>query len=137
VNLRSGRGCERGSTLIEVLVALVIFGGAIVGFAVATTSARRNGDSSRFEAEATTLAIDKLEELRTLESNDAELSVGAHADGSNPLRPDGTPGGVYTRTWQVTNALPTSGMRRVEMRVRWPSPLGERSVLLVSAFTSS
>ena len=127
---------EHGSTLIEVLVAVLILGGVIVSFAVATMSARRSGDTSRFEAEATTLAIDKLEELRTLASSDADLSAGAHTDASNPLRPDGTSGGVYTRTWHVTDALPTPGMRRVEMRVRWPSPLGQRSILIVSAFNS-
>ena len=137
MNLQNAHSGERGSTLIEVLVALVIFGGAIVGFAVATMGAQRSGDSSRFEAEATTLAIDKLEGLRTLASSDAELSVGEHTDGSNPLSPDGAPGGVYTRTWRVTDALPMSGMRRIEMRVSWPSPLGRRSVLLVAAVTAS
>lgn len=134
---RNAHGGERGATLIEVLVALVIFGGVVVGFAVATEGAQRSGDSSRFEAEATTLAIDKLEGLRTLPSTNADLSVGEHTDGANPLRPDGAPGGVYTRTWRVTDALPMSGMRRIEMRVSWPSPLGGRSVLLVAAVTVS
>jgi prepilin-type N-terminal cleavage/methylation domain-containing protein len=137
MSARIVRGREHGSTLIEVLVALVIFGGVIVGFATATMGARRGGDSSRSAAEATTLAIDKLEELRTVASSDAELSAGDHSDGSNPLQADGGPGGVYTRTWRVTDALPTAGMRRVEMRVSWPSPLGRKSVLLVSAFTAS
>ena len=137
MNLRRVKGDEHGGTLTEVLVALVIFGGVIVGFAAATMGARRSGDSSRFEAEATTLAIDKLEDLRTLAASDAELSVGEHSDGGNPLRPNGAPDGVYTRTWRVTDALPMAGMRRIEMRVSWPSPLGRKSVLLVAAFTVS
>lgn len=127
---------DRGASLIEALVAVVIFAVVIVGFAASTIGARRSGDASRYEAEATTLAMDKLEDLRSRQWSDGDLTAGAHTDAGNPLRPDGASGGVYTRTWQITSDLPMAGMRRLEMRVSWPSPLGERSVLLVSTFTA-
>jgi Tfp pilus assembly protein PilV len=125
---------ERGASLIEAVVAVLIFSTVVVGFARTTMSSRRTGDWSRFEAEATTLAMDKLEYLRTRPATDAELTSGAHVDATNPLRPDGTSGGVYTRTWQITQNVPIVGMSRIEMRVAWPSQIGGRSVLLVSTF---
>ncbi|MGH7803146.1 MAG: hypothetical protein ACREQJ_02260 [Candidatus Binatia bacterium] len=126
---------ERGAGLIEVIVAVLIFAIAVLGFATSTTSARQAGDASRFEAEATTLAMDKLEELRTRLPTDPELGAGAHTDTDNPLRPDAETGGIYTRTWQMTPNLPMLGLGTIEMRVTWPSQLGPRGVVLVSTFT--
>ena len=128
-------GEESGASLIEVIVSVLIFSFVVVGFARTTMSARRTGDQSRFEAEATTLAMDKLEYLRTRLPTDTDLTSGTHVDSVNPLRPDGTSGGVYTRSWRITSDLPMLGMSRVEMRVSWPSQIGTRSVLLVSTFS--
>lgn len=123
---------ERGASLVEILVATMIFSFFVVGFARSTMSSRRTGDASRFESEATILALDKLEQLRTLLPTAADVTDGTHVDAANPLHPQGTTGGVYSRSWQVTSNVPTLGMKRVEMRVSWPSALGARSVLLVT-----
>ena len=136
MNPRGANVDERGSSLIEVMVAVVIFSVFILGFARTTMTARRTGDSSRFEAEATTLAVDKLEHLRTLLPTSADLTPGTHSE-ANRLRPDGMPGGVYTRSWTVTTNLPMVGMSRIQMRVAWPSQVGTRSVLLVSTFSTT
>lgn len=127
-----GRREERGASLVEILVATLIFSFFVVGFARSTMNSRRTGDASRFESEATILALDKLEQLRVLLPTHADLTDGAHVDAANPLRSQGTTGGIYGRSWQVTSNVPTLGMKRVEMRVSWPSPLGARSVLLVT-----
>ena len=129
------RANERGASLIEVIVAVLIFAVAVLGFGQTTVSSRRAGDSSRFEAEATTLAMDKLEDLRRRLPTDAQLTAGTHTDTANPLRPSGVGGGTYTRTWQVTRNLPVVGLAQIEMRVTWTSQLGQRRVVLVSTFT--
>jgi Tfp pilus assembly protein PilV len=123
---------ERGASLVEILVATLIFSFFVVGFARSTMNSRRTGDASRFESEATILALDKLEQLRMLLPTHADLTDGAHVDTVNPLHPHGASGGIYSRSWQVTSNLPMLGMKRVEMRVSWPSQLGARSVLLVT-----
>ena len=125
----------KGAGLIEVIVAVLIFATAVLAFGQSTMSARRAGDESRFEAEATTLAMDKLEELRTRLPIHADLATGAHTDPANPLRPSGSGGGIYTRTWQMTPNVPIAGLGRVEMRVTWRSQLGPRSIVLVSTYT--
>jgi hypothetical protein len=57
------------------------------------------------------LAHDKIEELASKVSTDAQLTAGNHADAANPLNPHGTAGGIYTRTWVVTNNVPATGSR--------------------------
>lgn len=121
-----------GASLIEILVAVCLFSFVIVGLAQSTMSSHRTGDASRFDAEATILAYDKLEQLRTRLSTDTDLADGAHVDAANPMRADGGASGIYSRSWQVASNSPTLGMKRIEMRVSWASPLGPRSILLVS-----
>ncbi|MGH7899600.1 MAG: type IV pilus modification PilV family protein, partial [Candidatus Binatia bacterium] len=126
----SKRG-DQGAALIEIMVAVVILVSAVIGLASSTISARRAGDSSRHAAEATTLAFDKIEHLRTLLPTDPELSPGSHTDPANPLGPDGNSGGFFTRSWTVTSNLPIPLLARVEMDVAWATQTGTRSVTLV------
>jgi Tfp pilus assembly protein PilV len=108
-----------GMTLVEVLVAVLTFLVVVVGLASSVTSARRTELSSRQIAEATTLAVDKLEHLRTLLLLHPEIAPGSHQDPANPLHGNGATGGIYTRTWTVTQNLPILGMRQVRMTVSW------------------
>ena len=121
-----------GIGLTEVLVAVAIFVSVIVGLGKSVLSARRATDSSRDLAEATTLAIDKIEHLRTLFLASSDLSPGTHTDAANPLGPGGVSGGTFTRTWSVADNVPVAGMRRVEMRIQWRERNRTGSVTLVS-----
>ena len=136
------RRAERGAALIEIMVAVVIFAAVSAGLASSTINAKRTSDSSRHAAEATTLAFDRLEQLRTAGSGAADFTTGSHTDTANPMNSNNTGSGIFTRTWTVTSSLPglspviTPGaLLRVEMRVSWPNPNGATgSVTLVSYF---
>jgi Tfp pilus assembly protein PilV len=123
---------DRGISLTEVLVAVLIFLTLVLGVGSSMLNARQTGDSSRQLAEATTLAVDKMEHLRTLQLSSADLSAGSHNDAANPLRSDGATGGTFTRTWTVTSDVPVAGMRRVQMTVSWTNRGRPGSVTLVS-----
>ncbi|MGH7819329.1 MAG: type IV pilus modification PilV family protein [Candidatus Binatia bacterium] len=125
---------EAGTSLVEIVVALVIFTVIILGLGNSVVSSRQTGASSRALAEATTLALDKLEHLRTLLLIDAQVAAGAHADATS-FHPDGTTGGPYTRTWTITQDLPVVGMKRVEMRVSWMDRGVPASITLVTYLT--
>jgi Tfp pilus assembly protein PilV len=138
------RGKSKGSALIEVMVALVIFVLVTLGITSSTINATRTADGSRHAAEATTLALDRLEHLRTLSSSAADLTSGTHSDPANPLSASGAGGGIFTRTWTVTTSLPSlspavaSGtVGRVDMQVSWPTKGGAGSVTLVGYFKLS
>lgn len=131
---------QRGSALIEVLVAAVIFVLVTLGLTSSTLNAKRSADGSRHAAEATTIAFDKLEQLRTLDPSDSALTAGSHTDSPNPMTVTGTSGGIFTRTWTVTQltsvspALTDGAMARIDMRVSWPTNGGAGSVTLVGYF---
>lgn len=98
--------------MLTFVVILAGLGGSVL-------NARRAEASSRFIAEATTLALDKVEHLRTLLLVHPDAAPGNHLDPSNPLGSDGTNGGIYNRTWRVTQDVPLVGMRRAEVSVSW------------------
>lgn len=93
---------ERGSALIEILVALVVF--ALVAAATAETlavahHARR---SSELAMRATTLAGERLERLR----------AGDRSSDPAPLGP-------FTRSWRTAPAGSTPGLTRFDVTVAW------------------
>ena len=123
---------QSGSSLIESVIAVAVFLSVTLGFAGSTLHASRKAHVSRAVAEGTTLAFDKLEELRTRVLTHADLTSGAHTDTLNPLQPTGVRGGIYTRTWTVTADSPIDGMKRIEMRVAWPERGGAQTLTLVT-----
>jgi len=135
---------DGGFALVEVIIAALIFVFAALGLTSSTVNAKRAADGSRFASEATTLAFDKLEQLRTLDPSSTDLTAGSHADGANPMRSNGSGRGIYSRSWTVTATLPTLTpavttvtIGRVDVRVSWPSPTGTGAVTLTSYFKLS
>ncbi len=121
--MRRARG-QRGSTFIEVLAAVVVFAVVAVGLSPALLSTRKVADLSTNQAIATTLAEDKIEQIRTLST------VANGSDG--PLQADGTSGGIFNRSWTVTSSTPVSGVSRVAVVVSWQDRVGTPSVQLVT-----
>jgi prepilin-type N-terminal cleavage/methylation domain-containing protein len=121
---------QRGFSLIEAIVAATLLSIISLGAALGADRAVRQNMYSKSLAAATTLAHDKIEELQSKVSTDALLTTGNHADALNPLKPDGTTGGTYTRTWTVTNNVPTTGLKTVQVTVTWNNYSVSRNVSL-------
>jgi prepilin-type N-terminal cleavage/methylation domain-containing protein len=122
---------EEGFTLIEALVAASLLSIIALGFAMGADRAVRFNVYSRSLTAATTLAQAKVEELASKISTDAQLTAGNHIDASNPLTAEGTAGGTYTRTWVVTDNLPASGLKTINVTVTWQIMGEARTVNLV------
>jgi Tfp pilus assembly protein PilV len=137
-------GEHGGAALVEIVVALVIFVAVSVGLTSSTINAKRTSDGSRHAAEATTLAFDKLEQMRAEAPTSADFTAGSHTDAATPMGANGSAGGIFTRTWTVTTNLSglspsvtTGVIGRVDMRVSWPTPSGTAAVTLVSYYRLS
>jgi type IV pilus assembly protein PilV len=98
---------EAGFTLVEVMIALLLTVIAVVGIIGLYRVETRASSNSRHTTEASVLAEDKTEILRTT----------AISDGSETVDEQGLPGGIYLRSWQT---IPTGGgYSDITVKVTW------------------
>ena len=122
--------CQRGASLVEIMVALVIFG---VGLTMAIRNLPEGNAKttrSRNMSIAVNLAQEKLEDLMALPYSDADLAAGTHTDADNPIR------GHFDRSWTVTDDTPITGMKSVSVSVNFPTASAD-SVRTLRTFISS
>ncbi|OFV86646.1 MAG: hypothetical protein A3J75_06075 [Acidobacteria bacterium RBG_16_68_9] len=109
---------DTGFTSLEVLVGATLFSVIAAGLAVTTIGATKANTTSRDAAAASTLIYDKIEQFRA-DLNPADLDPGAHSDPNNPVSPLGAAGGMFTRTWVVTQNAARPGVHQVVVTVSW------------------
>lgn len=118
------RGAQSGFTMVEVMVALGILAFGILAVASMQTSSLRGTRTAHCVTEATTAAMDKVEDLMMLPYTDADLSNGAHGpeyDATNTYRID----------WTVTDDVPVESTKAIDVTVQWQ----ERGVIRTSSLT--
>jgi hypothetical protein len=81
--------------------------------------------------QATLLARAQIEEFKTV-TDVTTLDAGPFDDLNNPVDENGDPGGIFTRSWVVSNPAGGSKTRQVEMTVSWTRDGRNRSVVLTS-----
>jgi prepilin-type N-terminal cleavage/methylation domain-containing protein len=101
---------ERGFSLIELLIALTVLMIGVAGILALQMTALRATAYSRHATEATILAEDKMEELRTQPYMSGQDQVNAQGI----LDPEGR----YQRVWTVTEP-PAGGAPSVTVQVNW------------------
>jgi prepilin-type N-terminal cleavage/methylation domain-containing protein len=117
-----GKG-SRGFTLIELVVAILVFALGITGIMKMHQASVQSNNFSMQLSQAMNVAEDKMDYLRGLGLNNNSMSVGAHNT------PDVVAMGVpYTITWTVVNTPNTfNRSRTVSMRITWQQKaLGHR-----------
>jgi len=108
----------KGFTLVEILIAILLLVIALVGLASVTVSVIKGNDLSRMVTTATTLAKDKMEELKNLSTTSAGYD--ALIDGSPTVLE-----AIYTRAWTVGAVgvtAPdddTTKMKKITVTVTW------------------
>ena len=120
---------NRGFTLIEVLIAMAIFAIGILAVASLQLSNTKNNTTGNITTQATMLARQKLEELKTVPD---VTTLTSGTDPNNPLDADGNAGGIYNRQWNVSNPLGGSTSRQISVTVSWNRRGQNRSVVLES-----
>jgi Tfp pilus assembly protein PilV len=120
VERRSTRGRSGGFSLVEALVATFLLSVALLGLSSNAISLTRNNKTADSTSSATALAIEKLEQLRSMPLGAAEHASGDYLDPLNPLNADGTPLGPYIRGWVISeNDQPSWGLKTVTVSVSW------------------
>lgn len=103
-----------GFTLIETLAAMAVFAIASMGMAIGVSSVIRANQRSFLSSVATTLAQDKLEELKA-KSPENIVSCSTACDNPVPT----TQKVAFIRTWVVSDDSPTVGVKQIDVTVEW------------------
>ena len=122
---------SRGVSLVEILIALLVFG---IGISLAMRTLPASGSTSKRSrdlSEATNLAQEKIEELMAVEYDGPDLSDGFHTDIHNPIN------ARFTREWTVVDDRPVVGMKQVTVAVSFPSKSSDNSAKLTSIISNS
>ena len=98
---------RRGFTLIECIVAIVVFFIVMGGLSSLTITVIKGNSLSQAMTVATALATDKIESLQNM-SYETIVSGGPEALQS-----------VYTRQWVVTDNSPVPNMKTMTVTVSW------------------
>jgi prepilin-type N-terminal cleavage/methylation domain-containing protein len=122
---------SRGFTLIEALVALVIVALGLIALVGVQLRLSRDAEGSRQRTEATRLAQEKLEELRTF----TQIKAGAGASAWDALAAGNeavaglTSNTAFTRTWSLGGAV-GDAQRPLRVSVAWDVRANDRTETL-------
>ena len=102
-----------GFTLIEVLIALVIFSVAFLGLAGLMVQTTKNNSFGGRMTEAATFAQDKLEEFRAI----GWIKIPPNTNGVD--YPNGATGIAYTRNWGVAPNPLNANLKEITVTIDW------------------
>ncbi len=134
---------QRGASLLDSLVALVVLAGSTVGLGHLQTQLRLGADVSRQRAEANRIGVAEMERLRVDAAFDAASGPRAFdALGDAETLHDGAPGDVTNANYRIVRRVEAAsalgGVRPVTLRVQWSDRAGiAREVRLASALARS
>jgi Tfp pilus assembly protein PilV len=124
---RSDRPGERGISLVEILIALVVLSLGIMSIAGIFPAGTRTELQTRMQSSANYFAQQKLEQLRSTSWNDPSLTAGRHPAGSDCDTLGTTK--AWLRFYEVTDlAAPMQDIKLVSVNVSW-TYRGTRSVV--------
>lgn len=109
----SERRAEAGFTMIEVMVAMLLTALAVMGIIAMFMSSTQSTDLARHTTEATVLAQDKIEFLRTQGAAVAQSGTDTALDDRGV-----TGSGIYTRTWTETVSA-SADYATISVSVTW------------------
>lgn len=124
---------EGGFTLIEVLIGISIFAIGMLAVARMQMLTVRNTSVGNFTSQATMLAHQKMEELKTMAFADLNNEV------ENDIDEEGNTGtgGVYNRTTTImTPAAPLGDhARQIQVQVQWNAAHGGNRTIEINSLT--
>jgi prepilin-type N-terminal cleavage/methylation domain-containing protein len=101
---------KNGFSLIEVLIALVLFAVGMLGVGAMQIGSIKGNSFSQEVTQATVLSQEKLEELKKMPFDDSNLSNGHHDEGV-------LSGSEFTRSYDVESTSTT--LKAVTVTVQW------------------
>ena len=128
-----GDGCA-GFLIVEVMIAMAVFlvGFLAVGALVGSTA--RNNTNGNILTQATMLAAEALEDFKNTPDISTLAVGGPYQDANNPIDERGNAGGIYSRSWTVSDPIGENTSRRIEVTVSW-ARLGQSRAVTLTTIT--
>lgn len=104
---------HKGLTLLEAVIAMALFFIAVLAFAGVTVTASKGAAASKHLTTATTLAQEKLEQVRSAGYDAAAALETTEAYGSMPDYP------LYQRVVRMETGRPVPGLQTATVTVWW------------------
>ena len=114
---------DGGFSLIEVLFALTFLAVGILAVASMIPAGTRGVTQSRILTTGLMAAQTKMEQLKG--TTFSSLAAGTFTDTTS----------VFQRTWTVTDSVPMSGCKRIQVTVSWSDARGSQNTQLTSYVT--
>ena len=108
---------ERGTTLVELLMALVVLSIGVLGVAQLFPTGTRVQVQDRLRTEASQLSREKIEQLHNVAAGDPSLTAGRHPAGAPEQV--GSAGGLKRYYDVESMAAPLDNLLKVTVHVTW------------------
>jgi type IV pilus assembly protein PilV len=129
-NRQTRPSTEKGFTLIELMVTVVVLAVGLLALAQMGVMAIQTNKSTSEYAIATRLATNKIDVLK--KTTYADLIPNNYVDPNNPMNSEEKTGeafSVYSRSWVIASGS-TSGTKKIKVEVSWSN--GSKKVTLNS-----
>jgi len=111
------RNPERGSTLLELMISLIVLSVGVLGVSQLFPTGTRVQVQDRIRTEASQLSREKIEQLRILPVGDPDLNPGRHPAGATEKLGDA---GNLERYYDVEQlAAPLDNLKKITVSVTW------------------
>lgn len=121
-----------GFLIVEVIIAMAIFAIGFLAVGTLVISTTRNNTAGNILTQATLLASETLEDLKSTPDITTLALGGPFQDPNNPIDARSNAGGVYTRSWSISDPLGQNTSRRIEVTVSWNRIGQNRSVTMAT-----
>lgn len=124
-------GCNsHGYLLLETLIAIGIFSIGFLAVGTLILSTTRNNTTGNIATQAAMLAARTLEDLKSTTDLTTLATVAEHG----PIDHMGNAGGIFWRSWTISNPVGFDTSRRINVTVRWDR-LGQNRRVELSTIT--
>jgi Tfp pilus assembly protein PilV len=118
---------QKGYLLIEALISMAIFAIGFLAVGTMVIGTTRNNTRSNIMTQATLLATQTLEEFKNT-PNINTLEDGDEYTDAAPVDQWGNPGGIFTRSWRISDPLGSDTSRQIDITVSWTRRGHQRNI---------
>jgi len=125
------RDDKKGYLLIEALISMAIFAIGFLAVGTMVIYTTRNNTRSNIMTQATLLATQTLENFKST-PDITSLAIGENVNDGAPVDANGSPGGIFTRSWSIRDDIGYNTSREIEVTVSWTRRKQQRTIVLTT-----